>query len=334
MEHLLEIKDLKVEFPSKAGNIHAVNGVNLYVDEGEILGVVGESGCGKSVTLSNVLGLVEAPPAVISGEICFNGENILYKKDKEFRKIRGKEIAMIFQDPMNCLDPVIRVGKQIMEMLLEHEDMEKKQAYDEAVKLLKVVGIPDPEIRMSSYPHQLSGGMCQRVMIAIALAYKPKLLLADEPTTALDVTIQAQILGLLKSIRDQFGTSIIIVTHDLGVVATLAQRIAVFYGGKVVEEAATRAIFKNPTHPYTKGLIACVPSLAAGDEDLNVIEGNVPDLSNMPPGCPFHPRCRYASDECKSGELERLKVSEGHYTLCRNYRETENAATGKQLQKE
>lgn len=241
---------------------------------------------------------------------------------------------MIFQDPMNCLDPVIRVGKQIMEMLLEHEDMEKKQAYDEAVKLLKVVGTPDPEIRMSSYPHQLSGGMCQRVMIAIALACKPKLLLADEPTTALDVTIQAQILGLLKSIRDQFGTSIIIVTHDLGVVATLAQRIAVFYGGKVVEEAATRAIFKNPTHPYTKGLIACVPSLAAGDEDLNVIEGNVPDLSNMPPGCPFHPRCRYASDECKSGELERLKVSEGHYTLCRNYRETENAATGKQLQKE
>ncbi|WP_125140687.1 ABC transporter ATP-binding protein [Clostridium transplantifaecale] len=316
MEHLLEIKDLKVEFPSKAGNIHAVNGVNMYVDKGEILGVVGESGCGKSVTLSNILGLVEAPPAIISGEITFNGENILYKNDNEFRKIRGKEIAMIFQDPMNCLDPVIRIGKQIMEMILEHEKMDKKQAYEEAVNLLKVVGIPDPEIRMNSYPHQLSGGMCQRVMIAIALACKPKLLLADEPTTALDVTIQAQILGLLRDIRDRFGTSIIIVTHDLGVVATLAQRIAVFYGGKVVEEADTREIFKNPTHPYTRGLIACVPSLAAGDEDLNVIEGNVPDLSNMPAGCPFHPRCQFATEECKSGEMDRFKVSEGHYSYC------------------
>lgn len=316
MEHLLEIKDLKVEFPSKAGNIHAVNGVNMYVEKGEILGVVGESGCGKSVTLSNILGLVEAPPAIISGEITFNGENILYKNDNEFRKIRGKEIAMIFQDPMNCLDPVIRIGKQIMEMILEHEKMDKKQAYEEAVNLLKVVGIPDPEIRMNSYPHQLSGGMCQRVMIAIALACKPKLLLADEPTTALDVTIQAQILGLLRDIRDQFGTSIIIVTHDLGVVATLAQRIAVFYGGKVVEEADTREIFRNPTHPYTRGLIACVPSLAAGDEDLNVIEGNVPDLSNMPAGCPFHPRCQFAMEECKSGEMERRKVSEGHYSYC------------------
>lgn len=316
MEHLLEIKDLKVEFPSKAGNIHAVNGVNMYVDKGEILGVVGESGCGKSVTLSNILGLVEAPPAIISGEITFNGENILYKNDKEFRKIRGKEIAMIFQDPMNCLDPVIRIGKQIMEMILEHEKMDKKQAYEEAVNLLKVVGIPDPEIRMNSYPHQLSGGMCQRVMIAIALACKPKLLLADEPTTALDVTIQAQILGLLRDIRDQFGTSIIIVTHDLGVVATLAQRIAVFYGGRVVEEADTREIFRNPTHPYTRGLIACVPSLAAGDEDLNVIEGNVPDLSNMPEGCPFHPRCRFAVEECKHGEMERRKVSDGHYSYC------------------
>lgn len=316
MEHLLEIKDLKVEFPSKAGNIHAVNGVNMYVEKGEILGVVGESGCGKSVTLSNILGLVEAPPAIISGEITFNGENILYKNDNEFRKIRGKEIAMIFQDPMNCLDPVIRIGKQIMEMILEHEKMDKKQAYEEAVNLLKVVGIPDPEIRMNSYPHQLSGGMCQRVMIAIALACKPKLLLADEPTTALDVTIQAQILGLLRDIRDQFGTSIIIVTHDLGVVATLAQRIAVFYGGKVVEEADTREIFRNPTHPYTRGLIACVPSLAAGDEDLNVIEGNVPDLSNMPAGCPFHPRCQFAMEECKGGEMERRKVSEGHYSYC------------------
>lgn len=321
MEHLLEIKDLRVKFPSKSGNIHAVNGVNLYVEKGEILGVVGESGCGKSVTLSNILGLLEAPPAIIDGQILYNGDNLLYKKDKEFRKIRGKEIAMIFQDPMNCLDPVIRIGKQIMEMLLEHEDMDKKQAYEEAVNLLKTVGIPDPEVRMESFPHQLSGGMCQRVMIAIALACRPKLLLADEPTTALDVTIQAQILGLLRDIRDRFGTSIIIVTHDLGVVAALAQRIAVFYGGKVVEEADTRSVFKKPSHPYTKGLIACVPSLAAGDEELNVIEGNVPDLSDMPPGCPFHPRCRYASDECKSGEMERLKVSEGHFTLCRNYRE-------------
>ena len=318
MEHLLEIKNLRVEFPSRAGNIHAVNGVNLYVDKGEILGIVGESGCGKSVTLSNILGLVESPPAIINGEINFNGENILYKSDRDFRKIRGKEIAMIFQDPMNCLDPVIRVGKQIMEMILEHEKMDKKQAYEEAVKLLTVVGIPDPKIRMESYPHQLSGGMCQRVMIAIALACKPKLLLADEPTTALDVTIQAQILGLLKEIRDKFGTSIIFVTHDLGVVATLAKRIAVFYGGQVVEEADTRTIFKKPTHPYTRGLIDCVPSLSAGDCDLKVIEGNVPDLSNMPSGCPFHPRCQYATEECKTGDLKRVKVGEGHYTLCRN----------------
>lgn len=319
MDHLLEIKDLKVDFFSKAGNIHAVNGVNLYVDKGEILGVVGESGCGKSVTLSNILGLVDAPPAIISGEIFFNNENILYKKDKEFRKIRGKEIAMIFQDPMNCLDPVIRVGRQIMEILLEHENMSKKQAYDEAVRLLKVVGIPDPEIRMSSYPHQLSGGMCQRVMIAIALACKPKLLLADEPTTALDVTIQAQILGLLKEIRDRFGTSIIIVTHDLGVVAALAERIAVFYGGQVVEEADIRTIFKSPAHPYTRGLINCVPSLATGDGDLNIIEGAVPDLSNMPSGCAFHPRCQYADENCARLKPDREKISETHYTLCHNY---------------
>ena len=223
---------------------------------------------------------------------------------------------MIFQDPMNCLDPVIRVGKQIMEMLLEHEDMEKKQAYDEAVKLLKVVGTPDPEIRMSSYPHQLSGGMCQRVMIAIALACKPKLLLADEPTTALDVTIQAQILGLLKSIRDQFGTSIIIVTHDLGVVATLAQRIAVFYGGKVVEEAATRAIFKNPTHPYTKGLIASVPKLGSGVKVLPSIPGSVPDLSSLPSGCRFAPRCKYATEKCRAGKPELFEVGENHYSRC------------------
>ena len=316
MEHLLEIKDLKVEFPSKAGNIHAVNGVNLYVDEGEILGVVGESGCGKSVTLSNVLGLVEAPPAVISGEICFNGENILYKKDKEFRKIRGKEIAMIFQDPMNCLDPVIRVGKQIMEMLLEHEDMDKKQAYDEAVKLLKVVGIPDPEIRMSSYLHQLSGGMCQRVMIAIALACKPKLLLADEPTTALDVTIQAQIMDLIKKLRGEYGMSIMIVTHDLGVISDVADRVVVFYSGQIVEEARTADLFKHPKHPYTKGLLACIPTLQTKAQRLQVIEGNIADPANRPSGCPFHPRCRYATERCRKENPKLYPCGDGHMAAC------------------
>lgn len=316
-KHLLEIKNLKVAFPSKAGAVRAVNGVNLYVDKGEILGVVGESGCGKSVSLSNILGLVDAPPAIINGEIDFEGENILYKDEKAFRSIRGKEIAMIFQDPMNCLDPVIRIGKQLTEMLLAHESMSRTEAETEAVRLLKLVGIPDAESRMRHYPHQLSGGMCQRVMIAMAIACKPKLLLADEPTTALDVTIQAQILKLLKKIRDEFDTSIIIVTHDLGVVASLAQRIAVFYGGRVVEEGPTRAIFKDPVHPYTRGLINCVPSLATSEEEeLHVIEGSVPDLSNMPDGCPFHPRCKFATETCRKTVPEMVKRSEGHYVLC------------------
>ncbi|MDO5424769.1 MAG: ABC transporter ATP-binding protein [Eubacteriales bacterium] len=316
MEHLLEIQHLKVEFPSKAGNVHAVNDANLYVDKGETLGIVGESGCGKSVTLSCILNLVETPPAIIDGQILFHGENILGKNEKEFNHIRGNRIAMIFQDPMSSLDPVIKVGNQIVEMIVKHKKLRKEVAREEAVRLLRLVGIPDPEERMKSYPHQLSGGMCQRVMIAMALSCEPELLLADEPTTALDVTIQAQILGILNNIREELGTSVVIVTHDLGVVANVATRIAVFYGGRVVEEGDTRSIFKNPLHPYTKGLMECIPTLQTEDEELKVIEGTVPDLSHMPSGCPFHPRCKFAAEACKECVPERIEAEPGHFVSC------------------
>lgn len=316
-KHLLEIHQLNVRFPlDKTTAIHAVNDVDLYLDQGETLGVVGESGCGKSVTMSSILRLVKSPPAVIKGEILYNDQNILDMLPSDLFKIRGNEITMIFQEPMTSLDPVMKIGDQIAETILRHEKISKNEANARVLELLKQVEIPSPEKRMKEYPHQLSGGMRQRIMIAMALACRPNILLADEPTTALDVTIQAQILELLKKLKQQYGMSIMIVTHDLGVIAEIAQRVVVFYGGQIVEEADTVSLFKNPLHPYTEGLLGCIPLLNTESTRLNVIEGNVPDPSNFPSGCIFHPRCKYATPHCAEEAPGRCEAAPGHFVRC------------------
>lgn len=313
---LLEIKDLFIEFPMDGGAIRAVNGVSLSLNKGETLGIVGESGCGKSVTMSAILRLVKTPPAVIKGEIIYKGQDILKIPMKHFTGIRGKEIAMIFQEPMTSLDPVIRIGKQIAESLMLHEGLLKNAAMARALELLKQVEIPNAEKRINDYPHQLSGGMRQRVMIAMALACKPQILLADEPTTALDVTIQAQIMDIIKKLRGEYGMSIMIVTHDLGVIADVADRVAVFYSGQIVEEAYTADLFKYPKHPYTKGLLACIPTLQTKTNRLQVIEGNIADPANRPDGCPFHPRCQFAMERCRHENPRLLPCQKDHFVAC------------------
>ena len=315
-DKILEIKNLFVKFPMDGGAINAVNGVNLSLGKGETLGVVGESGCGKSVTMSTILRLVKTPPARIEGEIYYKGQNILDMPMRDFTRIRGKEISMIFQEPMTSLDPVIKIGPQIAESLMLHEKLLKNAAMAKALELLKQVEIPNAEKRINDYPHQLSGGMRQRVMIAMALACKPQILLADEPTTALDVTIQAQIMDLIKKLRGEYGMSIMIVTHDLGVISDVADRVVVFYSGQIVEEARTADLFKHPKHPYTKGLLACIPPLQTKALRLQVIEGNIADPANRPSGCPFHPRCRYATERCRKETPRLYPGGDGHMAAC------------------
>lgn len=315
-DKILEIKDLFVKFPMDGGAINAVNGVNLSLGKGETLGVVGESGYGKSVTMSTILRLVKTPPARIEGEIYYKGQNILDMPMRDFTRIRGKEISMIFQEPMTSLDPVIKIGPQIAESLMLHEKLLKNAAMAKALELLKQVEIPNAEKRINDYPHQLSGGMRQRVMIAMALACKPQILLADEPTTALDVTIQAQIMDLIKKLRGEYGMSIMIVTHDLGVISDVADRVVVFYSGQIVEEAHTADLFKHPKHPYTKGLLACIPTLQTKAQRLQVIEGNIADPANRPSGCPFHPRCRYATERCRKENPKLYPCGDGHMAAC------------------
>lgn len=315
-EHILEIRKLNVKFPMESGTINAVNDVDLYLDKGETLGVVGESGCGKSVTMSSILRLVKSPPAVIKGEIIYKGQDILKMLPSDLFKIRGKEITMIFQEPMTSLNPVVRIGDQIAETLLLHEKLTNKEARQRVIELLKQVEIPNPERRINDYPHQLSGGMRQRIMIAMALACKPNILLADEPTTALDVTIQAQILDLLKKLKKEYGMSIMLVTHDLGVIAEVAERVVVYYGGRIVEQADTISLFKNPLHPYTSGLLGCIPQLDTKVDRLSVIEGNVPDPANFPSGCPFHPRCKFANEKCREVAPEYREITPGHFVSC------------------
>ena len=315
-DKILEIKNLFVKFPMDGGAIHAVNGVNLSLGKGETLGIVGESGCGKSVTMSAILRLLKTPPAQIEGEIYYKGQNILNMPMRDFTRIRGKEISMIFQEPMTSLDPVIKIGPQIAESLMLHERMLKNAAMAKALELLKQVEIPNAEKRINDYPHQLSGGMRQRVMIAMALACKPQILLADEPTTALDVTIQAQIMDLIKKLRGEYGMSIMIVTHDLGVISDVADRGVVFYSGQIVEEAYTSDLFKHPKHPYTKGLLNCIPTLQTKASRLQVIEGNIADPANRPTGCPFHPRCRYAAERCKKENPKLHPCGDGHLAAC------------------
>jgi oligopeptide/dipeptide ABC transporter ATP-binding protein len=291
-EILLDIRDLRTYFYTKDGVVKAVDGVNFHVKAGEVVGLVGESGCGKSVTSYSVLRLVGYPGKIVSGEILFDGQDILKMSRNEITALRGNRIAMIFQQPTSCLNPVFDVGFQLSEVSEIHHAMTRKAGRERAVELMKQVGIPDPEQRIKSFPHEFSGGMAQRVMIAMALACVPDLLIADEPTTALDVTIQAQILDLMRNLHQNMGTSIILITHDLGVVAELCHRVAVMYAGMIVEEADVRTLFKDPRHPYTIGLIGSIPVLGQLKDELEVIPGNVPNLIDLPPGCRFAPRCR------------------------------------------
>ncbi len=297
---LLEVKNLKTYFHSDRSVVRAADDVSFYVNEGETLGIVGESGCGKSITCMSVVRLVETPPGKYEGgEIIFNGEDMLKVSDTRIREIRGNDISFIFQEPMTSLNPVFKIGRQISETMMLHRNMSKNEAYKESIKMLDTVKIPNPERVVDEYPFALSGGMRQRAMIAMALACQPKLLIADEPTTALDVTIQAQVLDLMNELKQKMNTSIIFITHDLGVIAEMSDRVMVMYAGKVVEVAETIDIFKNPKHPYTIGLIGSKPDMGTESSRLHVIPGNVPDLSNVPTGCPFHTRCGHAMDICK-----------------------------------
>ena len=316
-EKLLEIKDERLSFFTPAGEVKALNGVSFSMEEGEVLGIVGESGSGKSVTAYSIMGLTAYPGRLIGGTIRFNGHQVDQMTEREFRKMRGNEVSIIFQDPMTSLNPVYTIGNQIMEVIRLHTDKTPEQAKDRARELLELVGINEPEKRLRQYPHELSGGMRQRVMIAIALACEPKLLIADEPTTALDVTIQAQILELMQELRKKLGMSIIMITHDLGVVASMCERIAVMYAGHIVEYGTTDEIFYEPSHEYTKGLINSIPKLTTEEsERLVPIEGQPVDLLNPPEGCPFAPRCENCMKICLSKMPPRTQLSDTHYSHC------------------
>ena len=317
-EKVLEIKNLETHFFSSRGVAKAVDRVSYHVNKGEILGVVGESGCGKSVTSLSILQLVASPPGkIVGGEIIFDGEDLLKLSKNEMQKrIRGNRISMIFQEPMTSLNPLFTVGQQLMEPLMLHRGMDKKQAKAEAINMLKLVGIPMPERRFKQYPHSMSGGMRQRVMIAMALCCNPEVLIADEPTTALDVTIQAQILDLMKKLRDELGTSIIMITHDLGVVAEMCDRAVVMYCGSIVEEGTVEEIFKNPQHPYTQGLLASIPKLTDEHAELYNIKGTVPNLTKLPQGCRFAERCEHCSDQCQACRPGMTELSETHKVRC------------------
>ena len=315
-EYLVDIKDERLAFFTPAGEVKAVGGVSIHLKAGEVLGIVGESGSGKSVTAYSLMGLTAYPGRLIGGTLDFNGHHINDMSEKEMRRIRGNEVSIIFQDPMTSLNPVYTIGNQIREVILLHTGKSKKEANERAKELLTLVGINEPEKRLKQYPHELSGGMRQRVMIAIALACEPKLLIADEPTTALDVTIQAQILELMMDLKEKLGMAIIMITHDLGVVAEMCTRVIVMYAGKIVEMAPVEKLFATPSHPYTQGLIASVPKLGSGVKVLPSIPGSVPDLASMPTGCRFAPRCKYATDKCREQEPELLDISEDQKCRC------------------
>ena len=315
---VLDVRGLKTVFKIRGGEVHAVNDVSFDLKPGELLGVVGESGSGKSVTMMSLLGLLPTPPAdVRGGTVTFQGQDLLQVDAGTLRGVRGGKIGFVFQDPMTSLNPVYSVGMQIMEPLRKHMGMSKKQAAVRAKDLLELVGIPDAEQRLKDYPHQFSGGMRQRVMIAIALACDPQILIADEPTTALDVTIQAQILELMKDLQERLGMAVIWITHDLGVVAGIADRVVVMYGGQIVEQAPTRELFKNPQHPYTRALLTTVPRVTEGrDERLTIIEGQPPILGAAPLACPFIDRCDVAFDRCATANPPRFDVGNNHDAAC------------------
>ena len=317
MSKLLEVKNLKTSFRTHIGDVQAVRGVSLYLDKGEALGIVGESGCGKSVTMMSIMRLLADNAVIESDKIIFNGEDITNPTENQMQEIRGNEMAMIFQDPMTSLNPLFTVGDQLTEHLIKHKKISKKEANELAIKMLDMVGIPSPESRLKQYPHEFSGGMRQRVMIAMSLICEPKLIIADEPTTDLDVTIQAQILDLMKDLKEKINTSIILITHDLGVVADLCTRINVMYGGIIIEEGSDEDIFYNGKHPYTWGLLNSVPNPKSEiKEKLTPIEGQPPDLLKPPVGCPFAARCKYAMKVCLQKQPPLFEISNGHRAAC------------------
>lgn len=317
-ERLLEIENLTTGFMTEKGFVKATDNISLTIEKGKTLCLVGESGSGKSVTSLSIMRLIDyAGGAILEGKIKFGGDDLASKEQEEMRKIRGNKIAMIFQDPMSALNPVFSVGDQIAESLILHQNKSEAEAWKEAVNLLRMVGIPAPEIRAKQYPHELSGGMCQRVVIAVALACNPELLIADEPTTALDVTVQAQILDLLRRLKEELGMSILLITHDMGVAAEMADRIAVMYAGAIVEEGTVDEIFANPSHPYTVGLLQSIPGFeGTRGKELYTIKGTIPGIGNLPGGCRFHPRCPHVMDKCRTQEPLDFKVGTDHNAVC------------------
>ena len=317
MSPLLQVRDLTTEFVTQDGIVHAVSGVSFDLDEGETLGVVGESGCGKSVSVLSMMRLIPEPPGrIAAGQVIFQGQDLLQLNDEEIRQVRGNKIAMVFQDPMTSLNPVLTICRQITEALELHLGMDKDQARHRAIELLEMVRIPEAGARIDDYPHQFSGGMRQRAMIAMALSCNPQLLIADEPTTALDVTIQAQILELLRELQREMGMSVLLITHDLGVVAEVADSVAVMYAGRIVESAGVKPVFRDPLHPYMMSLLKSLPTLGSRQEKLRVIPGQVPDPRRFPTGCRFHPRCYMAAPDCASVEPELREVKPGHRAAC------------------
>ncbi|MBN6888636.1 dipeptide transport system ATP-binding protein [Cytobacillus horneckiae] len=317
MEKVLEVKDLHVTFSTYGGEVKAVRGVSFDLHKGETLAIVGESGCGKSVTSQSIMRLIPSPPGrIASGSVLYKGKDLAKISEKEMRKIRGADISMIFQDPMTALNPTLTIGKQLVEGIIQHDGSPKEKAKKRALEMLNLVGIPDPEMRFKNYPHEFSGGMRQRIVIAMALVCEPEILIADEPTTALDVTIQAQILDLFKEIQRKTNVSIILITHDLGVVAQVADRIAVMYAGKIVEAGNRREIFYKPQHPYTKGLLQSVPRLDLEGEDLVPIMGSPPDLFSPPVGCPFTARCDFAMEVCDKAYPFKTHLTKEHHVDC------------------
>ena len=318
---ILEVKDLSTWFYTEEGIVKALEDVSFSIEQGEILGIVGETGCGKSVTSRTIMGLIPQPPGkIVGGEVLFEGRDLLKLGDEDMRSIRGKDMAMIFQDPMSSLNPVLKVGFQVMEAIKGDGNVSDREARKRALDMFEKVNIPDPEKSLNRYPHQFSGGMKQRVMIAMALSCNPRLLIADEPTTALDVSIQAQILSLIKGLQRDFGSSIMLISHDLGVIATMAQKVAVMYAGSIIEYGSVKDIFESPSHPYTKGLLGAIPRLDRDQESLDVIKGALPDLINLPEGCKFRERCPVAEPLCATARPPRLKVKEGHEVACYAYR--------------
>lgn len=324
---LLDVKNLKTYFFTEDGVVKAVDGVDITVKPGEVLGLVGESGCGKSVTSLSIMRLIGIPGKIVEGEIYFEGRNLLKLSEAEMVDMRGNRISMIFQQPQSSLNPVFKVGDQVAEVLQIHQNMGREESWERAVDLLRLVGIPDPESKAHAFPHEMSGGQAQRVMIAMALALNPQLLIADEPTTALDVTIQAQILDLLRDLRNRMGTSVILITHDLGVIAEMADRVAVMYAGRIVEQSSIESLFDKPLHPYTQGLIASIPVLGKIQDELDVIPGSVPNLVDLPPGCKFAPRCRprveYELTVCTEVEPDLIPVLPKHTVRCWLYQSLE-----------